>query len=165
MLLSTNIVLGVLRVHPVGCCTSLQRCRPAAAAGRTVRARWHIRSILLWFVTYIAACNASRRMDRWSLGCGPIYASRLPTIPTTTTNNNCHQKNYSPSLLLPSSSNRQNQSVRWHIHGVLLAAVPVGASVGAYDASSRIGRQSLRCGRMYACMYVCMYVCMYKRFA
>ena len=75
-----------------------------------------------------------------------MYVSRLPTAPTTTTNNNRH-------LLLPSSSNRPNQRVRWHIRGVLLATVvPVVASVGVYDAFSRIDRQKLVCGGMYVCI-------------
>jgi len=32
LLLSTDIVLSVLRVQQAGCCTSLRPCRPAAAA-------------------------------------------------------------------------------------------------------------------------------------
>ena len=56
-----------------------------------------------------------------------MYVTRLPTAPTTTTNNDRH-------LLLPSSSSRPNQPVRWHIRGVLLAnnVVPAVARVGAY---------------------------------
>ena len=45
---------------------------------------------------------------------------------------------------------------RWHIRGSLKATAPVVASVGAYDASSRISRQSLGCGSMYVCKYPCI---------
>lgn len=68
-------------------------------------------------------------------GYGRMRVSRLPTTLATITNNNRHQINCFPSLMLPSSSNTRNQRLRWHIRDVLLATVPVVASLGACDAS------------------------------
>ena len=44
--LSTTIVPSVLRVQQAGYYTSLRPCRRAAAAGKTKRVRWHIRSCM-----------------------------------------------------------------------------------------------------------------------
>ena len=74
------------------------------------------------------------------MGCWRMNVSRLPTAPTATTHNN-------RNLPLRSSSNRPNQRVRWHNRDANV--VPVVASVGSYDASSRIDWQKLVCGSMY----------------
>ena len=47
-------------------------------------------------VAYMGACEASRRMDRWSVGCGRMYVSLHPSTLTTTINNNRHQKKLPP---------------------------------------------------------------------
>ena len=95
----------------------------------------------------VGACDASSRIERESLGCGRIYVCMYCMYPYSRLY--AHHDDQQPTAT-------RHICERWHMRGVLMATVPVVASVGAYDASSRINRQSLGCGRMYLCMYPCM---------
>ena len=88
LLMPTNIVLSVLRVQQAGCCTSLRPCRPAAAAGKTMRVRWHTRSILygLMHASEPAMHHGGWIGRAWGAGACMYPDSRPhpPRRPTTT---------------------------------------------------------------------------------
>ena len=104
-----------------------------------MRVRWHIRSILYGLLHVSEPAMHHGGIGR--LGCG------RPTPDHT------HHDDQQPP---PAAAQQQQQAKparKWHIRGVLLTTVPVVASVGTYDAPSRIHRQSLWCGCVYVYMY------------
>ena len=75
--LSTNIVLSVLQSTQAGCCTSLRPCRPAAA-GKTMRVRWHICSI---FYDLLHISEPAMHYGQWigrAWGAGACRCIRTP---------------------------------------------------------------------------------------
>lgn len=86
-----------------GCYTTLQPCRPAAAAGNTMRMRQHIRGVLLHntVVARIEAYGSSRKVGR-----DGVVGAGIPTTlsPTPTTKP-------SPLLFCASSSSSNNVPV------------------------------------------------------
>ena len=106
----------------------------------------------LWLVACVGAYDASPRIYTVSRAWGAgacMYLSRLPTTPTTTTNNRHPKK--PTNLLLPSSTAIGQKRVRWHIRGVLYCYAV--ASIGAYDASPRIDTVGKAWGTG-ACVYL-----------